>query len=103
MENIKTLEFKAIIRIPEDGVGAFVECPFDAEKEFGKKRVKVHATFDGEPYDGLVCRMGIYNDNGESIFLIIVPKAIRAKINKQGGDLINVKIIERTSERRYGC
>lgn len=99
----KVFEYKSIIRIPDDGIGAFVEFPFDAEKEFGKKRIKVHATFDNVPYDGLVCRMGVYNDKGEAVYLIIVPKSIREKINKKGGDIISITIKERTSERIHIC
>ena len=33
--------------------------PWDIRKEFGKGRVKVHATFDGVPYDGSVVNMGV--------------------------------------------
>lgn len=44
--------FDAILQeIPENG-GAYVFFPWDIRKEFGKGRVKVHATFDGIPYDG---------------------------------------------------
>ena len=35
-----------------------MEIPFDVRAAFGKGRVKVHATFDGVPYDGLITRMG---------------------------------------------
>ena len=42
--------------IPENG-GAYVIFPWDIRREFGKGRVKVHATFDGVPYDGSVVNM----------------------------------------------
>lgn len=41
--------FEATIQEGSGG-GAFVEVPFDAEEVFGARRVKVRATFDGEPY-----------------------------------------------------
>ena len=46
--------FDAILHeIPENG-GAYVVFPRDIRKLFGKGRVKVHATFDGIPYDGSI-------------------------------------------------
>jgi hypothetical protein len=41
-------QFRAVIEAG-DGGGAFVIVPFDVEKTFGKKRVKIIATIDGEP------------------------------------------------------
>ena len=41
-----------------DNGGAFVEIPFDVEKAFGKKRVPVRATIDGEPYRGSLVARG---------------------------------------------
>jgi hypothetical protein len=49
--------FTAVIEDAGHG-GAFVTIPFDVEQVFGKKRVKVAATFDGEPYRGSLVRMG---------------------------------------------
>ena len=37
--------------------GAYVTIPFDVEKTFGKKRVKVKALLGGEPYQGSLARM----------------------------------------------
>ena len=52
-----TKKFKAPL---EEGLGggAFARVPFDVEKAFGKKRVAVTATIDGEPYRGSLVRMG---------------------------------------------
>jgi hypothetical protein len=44
--------FRAVIESREGG-GAFVTVPFDVEKTFGKKRVKIKAVIDGEKY----CRL----------------------------------------------
>ncbi len=44
-------EFDAEIKKNPDMDAAFVEIPFDVKEAFGKSRVLVHATFDGEPYD----------------------------------------------------
>ena len=43
-------EFDAVIFKNPDMDAAYVEIPFDVEAEYGRKRVPVHATFDGAPY-----------------------------------------------------
>ena len=47
--------FTAIIQNAGGG-GAFVEIPFDVEKEFGSKRPKVKAMIEGFPYRGTLVR-----------------------------------------------
>jgi hypothetical protein len=92
---MKEYEFDAILHeIPENG-GAYVIFPWDIRKEFGKGRVKVHATFDGVPYDGSVVNMGAKDENGEICYVIGVLKAIRKKLGKKDGDMIHVTILER--------
>ena len=87
--------FDAVLHeIPENG-GAYVIFPWDIRKEFGKGRVKVHATFDGVPYDGSVVNMGVKGENGEVCYVIGVLKAIRKKLGKKDGDTIHVTISER--------
>ena len=85
----KVYEFEAVILKVPDIDGAYIEFPYDVREEFGKGRVKVHATFDGEPYDGSLVRMKTRNH------IVGIRKDIRAKINKQPGDRINVTITER--------
>lgn len=63
--------------------------------EFGKARVKVHATFDGEPYDGSIVNMGVKNVDGSVCYIIGLRKNIRSKIGKQPGDTVRVTIQER--------
>jgi len=91
----KTYEFEAEIKKVPDIDGAYVEFPYDVKAEFGKGRVKVHATFDGEPYDGSIVNMGVKNTAGLVCYIIGLRKDIRAKIGKQPGDSVNVTIIER--------
>lgn len=89
MMNEKIYEFDAeILKVP-DIDGAYIEFPYDVKQEFGKGRVKVHAEFDGEPYDGSLVRMKTPGH------IIGIRKDIRKKINKQPGDRIHVKIRER--------
>jgi len=57
--------------------------------------VKVHAKFDGEPYDGSIVNMGVKNADGSVCYIIGLRKEIRAKIGKQSGDSIHVTIKER--------
>ena len=49
--NEKEYAFDAVIQKVTDIDGAYVQIPFDVKAEFGKGRVKVHATFDGVAYD----------------------------------------------------
>ena len=87
--NKKTYTFEAVIKKVPDIDGAYVEIPFDVKTEFGKGRVKVHAAFDGEPYDGSVVKMGT------PCHIIGIRKDIRAAIGKQPGDTVKVTIKER--------
>ena len=91
----KKYEFDAdIVKVP-DIDGAFIAFPYDIRKEFGKGRVKVHVTFDGEPYDGSIVNMGVSNPDGSICYIIGIRKDIRAKIGKQPGDTIRVVVVER--------
>ena len=85
-------EYETILReLPESG-GAYVAFPWDIRAEFGKGRVKVHASFDGVPYDGSVVNMGVKNPDGSVCYIIGVTKAIRAALGKRDGDTIRVVI-----------
>lgn len=75
----KFYEFDGVIIKKPDMDAAYIEIPFDVKAEFGKGRVLVHATFDGEPYDGQVVRMGT------PCHIIGIRKDIRQKIGKPGG------------------
>lgn len=75
------------------GGGAFVRVPFDVEQAFGKKRVKVQASIEGEAYRGSLVRMG-----GPDHVLGIL-KAIREKVGKSFGDEVEVSVEEDTEER----
>ena len=92
--NEKIYEYAAVIQ-PADHGGAYAAFPYDLRKEFGKGRVKVHATFDGEPYDGSVVNMGVKNADGSVCYIIGILKDIRAKIGKQPGDTVRVTVRER--------
>jgi hypothetical protein len=85
-------EFRAVIESAGGG-GAFVRIPFDVEKVFGKKRVKVKAVIEGEQYRGSLVRMG-----GPDHVLGIL-KAIREKVGKDLGDEVEV-IVEEDAEER---
>ena len=93
--NDKTYEFEAVIQKVPDQDGAYVAVPFDIKAKFGKGRLPVHATFDGEPYDGSIVNMGIRNPDGTICYIIGIRKDIRAKIGKQPGDTIKVTFKER--------
>jgi hypothetical protein len=88
-------EFEAIIKKVPNMDGAYIEFPHDIRAVFGKGRVKVHATFDGESYDGSIVNMGVKNADGSICYVIGIRKDIRAKIGKQAGDTVRVTIEER--------
>ncbi|MDR2908806.1 MAG: DUF1905 domain-containing protein [Oscillospiraceae bacterium] len=93
--NKKTYQFTSVIQKAPDQDAAWVEVPFDIRKEFGKGRVKVSATFDGEPYEGSIVNMGVKNPDGSVCYIIGIRKEIRAKINRQPGESVFVTVKER--------
>jgi len=89
-------EYEATIHsTPSGRGGAYVPFPYNIKAEFGKGRVKVHATFDGEPYDGSIVNMGVKNPDGSVCYIIGILKEIRDKIGKQPGDTVQVTIREK--------
>jgi uncharacterized protein YdhG (YjbR/CyaY superfamily) len=93
---LKVYEFEAVIQKVHEQDSAYIAVPFDIRAEFGKERIKVHATFDGEPYDGSIVNMGVKNPDNSVCYIIGVRKDIRFKIGKQAGDSVLVTIKERT-------
>lgn len=91
----KAYEFDVVIHKTAEQDAAYIIFPYDIKTEFGKGRVKVHATFDGEPYDGSIVNMGIKNDDGSICYIIGIRKDIRKKISKQHGDTVHIIITER--------
>ena len=85
-------EYDAPLHELPDSGGAYVAFPWDIRQEFGKGRVKVHAEFDGVPYDGSIVNMGVKNPDGTVCYIIGVLKAIRKQLNKSNGDTIHVVI-----------
>jgi len=85
----KTYEFDAVILKNPDMDAAYIEIPFDVWLAFGKARVPVRATFDGEVYNGQLVKMGT------PCHVIGIRKDIRARIGKQPGDSIHVTLTER--------
>jgi hypothetical protein len=83
---MKTYKFKAVIEEGAGG-GAGVAFPYSVEKEFGTRGVvPVKATFDGVPYSG-----SLINCGGPAHTLGVL-KAIREKIGKGPGDIVDVAV-----------
>ena len=91
----KQYEYDGIIRELPDNGGAYVLFPWDIREEFGKVWVKVHAEFDGIPYDGSIVNMGVKDGDGNVCYLIGLLKAIRKQLRKGDGDSVHVVIRER--------
>lgn len=92
---MKSYEFSAVIEKVPDVDGAYVVFPYDIRAESGKGRVKVHATFDGVPYDGSIVNMGVKRADGSVCYILGIRKDIRAQIGKQPGDSVFVTVAER--------
>ncbi|MDD6459407.1 MAG: DUF1905 domain-containing protein [Absicoccus sp.] len=86
-------EFDAIIEPVKEKGGAYVRVPIDLRSEFGKGRIKVHATFNGVAYNGSVVNMGIKNEDGSICYIIGVRKDIQKQMGKGIGDRIHVALI----------
>lgn len=90
-----THRFTSIIIQNGDMDAAYIVVPIDIRKEYGKGRLKVDATFDGEPYSGSVVNMGVKDADGNICYIIGITKAIRQKIGKTFGDSVEVAITPR--------
>ena len=86
-------QFTATVERSSDMDAAYVRVPIDIKKEYGKGRLKMKATFDGEPYSGSVVNMGVKNADGSVCYIIGIPQAIRKKIDKTFGDKVEVVLI----------
>ena len=82
----KIYEFDAVLRKVPHIDGAYLEFPHDVQREFGRGRVKVHATLDGIPYDGSLVRMGT------PCHILGVRQDIRLQIGKRPGDMVRVTL-----------
>lgn len=71
---------------------AYVIVPVNIKDVYGKGRLKVQATFDGHPYSGSVVNMGVKDIDGNICYIIGITKAIRQKIGKSFGDMVDVII-----------
>ena len=91
----KLYEYEALIHQVPDNGGAYVIFPWNIREEFGRGRIKVHAEFDGIPYDGSIVNMGVKNEDGSICYIIGVLKSIRNQLGKTDGDTIHVVIKER--------
>ena len=87
-------EYDEILHETPDKGGAYVIFPWDIREVFGKRRIKVHAEFDGIPYDGSIVNMGVKDSQGNVCYVIGVLKSVREKLKKGDGDSIHIVIEE---------
>ena len=87
------LTFRATILQNGNMDAAYVEVPYDIKELFGKGRLLVNATFDGIPYRGQVVKMGT------PCYIIGVTRQIRRQLGKSFGDVVEVVLQERESEK----
>ena len=91
----KQYEYDGTIHEVPDNGGAYVIFPWDIRQEFGKGRIKVHAEFDGIPYDGSIVNMGVKDEVGRICYVIGLLKSIRKQLGKGDGNVIHVVIREK--------
>ena len=93
--NNKDTEHRFTARIERSGDmdAAYVVVPVDIRAVYGVGRLKVEATFDGEPYSGSVVNMGVKDSDGRICYIIGITKAIRQQIGKSFGDTVEVTLI----------
>ena len=92
---IKRFEYDTTLHeIPDKG-GAYVVFPWNIREKFGKGRVKVHAEFDGLPYDGSIVNVGLKDTEGNVCYVIGVLKSIREQLGKKDGDMLHIMVEER--------
>ena len=84
--------FTAIIERSGDMDAAYVVVPVDIRAVYGVGRLKVDATFDGEPYRGSLVNMGVKDAEGNICYIIGITKAIRQRIGKSFGDTVDVTL-----------
>ena len=89
-------EYDEILHETPDNGGAYVIFPWNIREVFGKGRIKVHAEFDGIPYDGSIVNMGIKDSQGNVCYIIGVLKSVREKLKKRDGDSIHIVVISKT-------
>ena len=90
---MKTYEFDAEIQSVAGIDGAFVVVPYALPSTFGCGRMKVHATFDGHPYDGSIVSSQLGASRAEKSYILGIRKDIRAAIRKQPGDVVHVSFV----------
>ncbi len=86
------IEFDAVMLKHDLINGAYFKMPFDVEKEFGARRVKVVAMFDNYEYRGSIVYMG-------DCFMIGITQAIRKAIGKEIGDIVHISLVKDEQER----
>ena len=91
----KVYEYESLLYAAGESGGAYVVFPYDIRKEFGRGRVKVHATFDGEAYDGSIVNMGVKDEAGNIAYILGVRKDIRKALGKGQGDILHVVVTRR--------
>ncbi len=91
---MKSYEFDAVIQKHPGLDAAFIEFPFEVEKEFGVNgRVKVVATFDGHEYRGSLVKMG------SPCHWLGLTQQVRTAIGKNPGDSVHV-VLRKDEEPR---
>ena len=84
--------FTATIERSGDIDAAYIVVPVDIRAVYSVGRLKVEATFDGEPYCGSVVNMGVKDAEGRICYIIGITKAIRQRIGKSFGDTVEVTL-----------
>ncbi len=93
MSTLQSIQFQAKIVKDKDMDVFYIPLDLDVEKTFGKKRFKAKIWYNDILYRGLIAKYA-------GGYFLMINKEIRAKLNKNPGDIIHVRIEEDLEERK---
>lgn len=88
------LLFESLIYKAEETGGVYVVFLYDIKEEFGRGRVKVSVTFNGELYNGSIVNIEVREEDESICYIISLRKDIRSRIRKQPTNKVHVTIKE---------
>ena len=88
----KIWRYTAPLEKNPDMDAGYVVFPWDLRREVGRGRLRVRALFDGVPYEGSIVNMGVRDGDGNIVYVIGVPRRVRALLGKDFGDTLSVEI-----------
>lgn len=97
--NTNTYKFESKLwRIP-DSTAAYVICPFDIKKVFGRGSVYVHATIENVSFDCSIMNRGHKHYEDRPTYTISINRERLLQLGKMWGDTVTITVREREKEK----